>query len=231
MLTLLPCCVAASAPAHSSGPHRSHRLLPALCSASANSRGWYSTLTITPCAGTLKGSERLLEELPKELLKSWAGFSAWRAWLRSLPLAKGPEPGRCTGSGWWGGTGCCRQAVTGSVLLLSVPGTAAVTHAGTAPLPLMLSIPLSPSCSLALLQSKSFGGASGKVIFYAEAVTELHGMPYSFLRWGTFCSLGVFDNLLFGCLLGFFGFGPFFIVWFGLGYGLQSTRRCLSAAV
>lgn len=34
------------------------------------------------------------------------------------------------------------------------------------------------------------------------------------------------------CLVGFFGgFGPFFVVWFGFGYGLQSTHKCISAVV
>lgn len=230
MLTLLPCCVSASAPSHSTGPHRSHRT----------------------------GSYQLYKQQRKMIqhfychymfMAAWRGVGGycrnfqrnyWKAkpvsllqepWLKSLPLARGPKPARCRGSGWWGGTCCCRQGVTVVHCFLLVPGIGAVTHAGTAPMPLMLLICLSPSCSLAVLQCKSYwqGFKQGNFVCRGSNRAPCNALILFYMRWG-FC-LRVFGSLSFGCLLGFFGFGPFFIVWFGLGYSLQSTHKCLSAVV
>lgn len=110
-----------------------------------------------------------------------------------------------------------------------VPGMGAVTHAGTAPPALMLSIPLSPSCSLAVLQCKSLWRGFKQGTFLCRGSNRT---PCNILL--TFCGVFslFFGSLLFDWLVGFFGgFGPFFVVWFAFGYGLQSTHKCISAVV
>lgn len=113
------------------------------------------------------------------------------------------------------------------------PCIGAVTQAGTAPVPWMLSIRLSPSCSLAVLQSKSFwqGFKQGSCLCRGSNRAPCNALLLFHMGW--FFCLTVFGSLLFGCLLGdfFLGVGSFFIVWFGLGYALQSTHKCLFSVV
>lgn len=109
MLTLLPCWVSASAPAHSTGPQRSHRT------------GYYQL-----CGLSLQQHKRMIQHFFYHCVCTtpWRGMgdncrnsqrNHWKAkpvsLLKSLPLARGPKPARWTGSGGRGGTGCHRQGV------------------------------------------------------------------------------------------------------------------------